>query len=127
MKKANVNKKTKCGHKSETEVITRRRALQLARLKKGSKWVAGLGKVSPDKESSERIVRVRVFQRELQIIFREVFLDKSSIKERSSKRKLHLKKSRLQPICYSHWANGAQNGVISIWQWGVFTYEKGAI
>ena len=26
-------KKPKCGHKSETEVITRRRALQLARLK----------------------------------------------------------------------------------------------
>ena len=36
-------------------------------------------------------------------------------------------KYMLQCICYSHWANGAQNGVISIWQWGVFTYEKGAI
>ena len=33
----------------------------------------------------------------------------------------------LQRICYSHWANGAQNGVISIGQWGVFNHEKGAI
>ena len=24
----------------------------------------------------------------------------------------------LQRICYSHWANGARNGVISIGQWG---------
>jgi hypothetical protein len=30
-------------------------------------------------------------------------------------------------ICYSHWANGAQNGVISIGQWGVFNNKKGAI
>ena len=28
--------------------------------------------------------------------------------------KFHL--TLLQCICYSHWANGAQNGVISIWQ-----------
>ena len=33
----------------------------------------------------------------------------------------------LQRICYSDWANGAQNGVISIGQWGVFNHEKGAI
>ena len=33
----------------------------------------------------------------------------------------------LQRICYSHWANGARNGVISIGQWGVFNHEKGAI
>ena len=33
----------------------------------------------------------------------------------------------LQRICYSHWTNGAQNGVISIGQWGVFNHEKGAI
>ena len=32
-----------------------------------------------------------------------------------------------QGICYSHWANGDQNGVISIGQWGVFNHEKGAI
>ena len=32
-----------------------------------------------------------------------------------------------QRICYSHWANGARNGVISIGQWGVFNHEKGAI
>ena len=36
-------------------------------------------------------------------------------------------KSRPQRICYSHWANRAQNGVISIGQWGVFNHEKGAI
>jgi hypothetical protein len=30
-------------------------------------------------------------------------------------------------ICYSHWANGARNGVISIGQWGVFNNKKGAI
>ena len=35
--------------------------------------------------------------------------------------------TELQRICYSHWANGAQNGVISIGQWGVFNHEKGAI
>ena len=34
---------------------------------------------------------------------------------------------RPQRICYSHWANGARNGVISIGQWGVFNHEKGAI
>ena len=39
--------------------------------------------------------------------------------------KFHL--TLLQCICYSHWANGAQNGVISIEQWGVFNHEKGAI
>ena len=33
----------------------------------------------------------------------------------------------LQRICYSHWANGARNGVISIEQWGMFNHEKGAI
>ena len=33
----------------------------------------------------------------------------------------------LQRICYSHWANGAPNGVISIGQWGVFNHEKGTI
>ena len=33
----------------------------------------------------------------------------------------------LQRICYSHWANGDRNGVISIGQWGVFNHEKGAI
>ena len=33
----------------------------------------------------------------------------------------------LQRICYSHWTNGARNGVISIGQWGVFNHEKGAI
>ena len=33
----------------------------------------------------------------------------------------------LQRICYSHWANGARNGVFSIGQWGVFNHEKGAI
>ena len=33
----------------------------------------------------------------------------------------------LQSICYSHWENGDQNGVISIGQWGVFYHEKGAI
>ena len=33
----------------------------------------------------------------------------------------------LQRICYSHWANEAQNGVISIGQWGVFKHEKDAI
>ena len=33
----------------------------------------------------------------------------------------------LQRICYSHWANGARNGVISIGHWGVFNHEKGAI
>ena len=32
-----------------------------------------------------------------------------------------------QRICYSHWANGAWNGVISIGQWDVFNHEKGAI
>ena len=37
------------------------------------------------------------------------------------------KETRLQRICYSHWANGAWNGVISIGQWGVFNHEKGAI
>ena len=36
-------------------------------------------------------------------------------------------KSLLQRICYSHWANGAWNEVISIGQWGVFNHEKGAI
>ena len=35
--------------------------------------------------------------------------------------------SRLQHICYSHWANGDRNGVISIRQWGMFNHEKGAI
>ena len=30
----------------------------------------------------------------------------------------------LQRICYSHWANGAWNGVISIGQRGVFNHEK---
>ena len=35
--------------------------------------------------------------------------------------------SMLQRICYSHWANRAQNGVISIGQWGVFNHEKDAI
>ena len=30
-----------------------------------------------------------------------------------------------QRICYSHWANGARNGVIG--QWVVFNHEKGAI
>ena len=29
-----------------------------------------------------------------------------------------------QRICYSHWANGARNEVISIGQWGVFNHEK---
>ena len=40
--------------------------------------------------------------------------------------KLH---SQLMPqhICYSHWANGARNGVISIEQWDLFNHEKGAI
>ena len=33
----------------------------------------------------------------------------------------------LQRICYSHLANGALNGVISIGQWGVFNHENGAI
>ena len=33
----------------------------------------------------------------------------------------------LQRTCYSHWTNGARNGVISIGQWGVFNHEKGAI
>ena len=33
----------------------------------------------------------------------------------------------LQRICYSHWANGDRNGVISIGQCGVFNHEKGAI
>ena len=33
----------------------------------------------------------------------------------------------LQRICYSHWANGDQNGVISIGQRGEFNHEKGAI
>jgi hypothetical protein len=33
----------------------------------------------------------------------------------------------LQRICYSHLANGARNGVISIGQWGVLNHEKGAI
>ena len=32
-----------------------------------------------------------------------------------------------QRISYSHWANGAQNGMISIGQWGVFNHEKGTI
>jgi hypothetical protein len=41
---------------------------------------------------------------------------------------LHTGMTLPQRICYSHWANGAQNGVISIWQWGcVFNHEKGAI
>ena len=35
--------------------------------------------------------------------------------------------NRPQRINYSHWAHGAQNGVISIGQWGVFNHEKGAI
>ena len=35
--------------------------------------------------------------------------------------------TKLQRICYSHWGNGARNGVISIRQWGVFNHEKGAI
>ena len=30
-------------------------------------------------------------------------------------------------IYYSQWANGAQNGVISIGQWSVFNHQKGAI
>ena len=38
-----------------------------------------------------------------------------------------LKEIQLQCICYSHWANGARNGVISIGQWGVFNHKKGAI
>ena len=33
----------------------------------------------------------------------------------------------LQRICYAHWANGAQNGMKSIWQWGAFNQEKGTI
>ena len=40
---------------------------------------------------------------------------------------LKTSQSMLQRICHSHWANGAQNGVISIGQWGVFNHEKGAI
>ena len=36
-------------------------------------------------------------------------------------------RTRPQHICYSHWANGAQNGVISIGQWGGFNHEKGPI
>ena len=32
-----------------------------------------------------------------------------------------------QCICYSHWANEARNGMISIGQWGVFNLKKGAI
>ena len=32
-----------------------------------------------------------------------------------------------QRICYSHWANGARNGGISIGQWSVFNRVKGAI
>ena len=32
-----------------------------------------------------------------------------------------------QRIYYSHWENGAWNGVIFIGQWGVFNNEKGAI
>ena len=32
-----------------------------------------------------------------------------------------------QCICYSCWANGAQNGVISIGQWSMFSHEKGVI
>ena len=35
--------------------------------------------------------------------------------------------SMLQRICYSHWANRAQNGVISIGQWSMFSHEKGVI
>ena len=37
------------------------------------------------------------------------------------------KDNKPQRICYSHWANRAQNGVISIGQWGVFNHEKGTI
>ena len=33
----------------------------------------------------------------------------------------------LQCICYSHWANGDLNWVISIGQWGMINHEKGAI
>ena len=39
----------------------------------------------------------------------------------------HMYLCLLKRICYSHWANGARNGVISIGQWGVFNHEKGAI
>ena len=34
---------------------------------------------------------------------------------------------RAPSICYSHRANGDQNGVISIGQWDMFNHEKGAI
>ena len=37
------------------------------------------------------------------------------------------KQRLLQRICYSHWANGDRNGVISIGQWGMFNHENGAI
>ena len=33
----------------------------------------------------------------------------------------------LQRICYSHWENGARNGVISIGQRILFNHEKSAI
>ena len=35
--------------------------------------------------------------------------------------------SMLQRICYSHWANGAQNGLISIGQWGVAAQKEGVV
>ena len=41
--------------------------------------------------------------------------------------RVRLGHSMPQRICYSHCANGAQNGVISIGQWRVFNHEKGAI
>ena len=34
------------------------------------------------------------------------------------------KETRPQRICYSHWANGARNGVISIGQLGVLIMKK---
>jgi hypothetical protein len=40
---------------------------------------------------------------------------------------LSVKLTFLQRTCYSHWANGDRNGVISIGQLGVFNHEKDAI
>jgi hypothetical protein len=58
---------------------------------------------------------------------------KSSVKTASSPKRHHCqrgiiaKEASPEHICYSHWPNGAGNGVISIGQWGVFNHEKGSI
>ena len=53
--------------------------------------------------------------------------DTSNLLKSSNSTGLYSMGIMLQRIYYSHWVNGAQNGVISIGRWGVFNHEKGTI